>query len=102
MTPEGEVKREIDEYYKQTLVWPEFHLRLQAGKLAVRRGYMHLCPEGTADFLVCKTSGTIWVEVKKPGKDTTSKARAEKQAKFRERVLALGHRHIIARSVVDL
>jgi hypothetical protein len=40
----------------------------------------------------------VWIETKAP-KGATRKERALKQAEFRDRVLQLGHRHIVARSI---
>lgn len=99
---EGSLQSEVDAYLKKTLVPPSFHLRLNSGQARVRGGVIHLCPEGTADFVVFIYSFVIWLELKKLGKDTTAKSRKEKQAEFAEKVKALGHFYYIVRSMDEL
>ena len=103
---EGSLQSEVDAYLKKTLVPPSFHLRLNSGQVCARGGVIHLCPEGTADFVVFPNNWfvgeVIWLELKKPGRDTTAKARKEKQAEFAEKVMALGHFYYIVRSMDEL
>jgi hypothetical protein len=106
---EGSLQSEVDAYLKKTLVPPSFHLRLNSGQARVRGGVIHLCPEGTADFVVFRCFAgfatipmVTWLELKKPGKDTTAKARKEKQAAFAEKVKALGHFYFIVRSMDEI
>lgn len=89
-----------------------FVIRLNSGKVRVRGGYMHLCEEGTPDLLVFVP---ITVESEFPGlraivetritwietKELKGKLR-EKQIEFRDKVLVLGHRHIVARCLDDV
>lgn len=94
MTPEGILKQEVTKYLAKSGL---HYLRLNSGIVKVRGGFMHLCPEGTADFLIC-CPDPRWVELKAPGQ-TTKKVRAQKQAEFAGKVQALGHRHIQATSL---
>jgi hypothetical protein len=73
--------------------------RMQSGRVKVAGGWMHLCPEGTADIL-CFPRGlpVTWIETKAPdGK--TAKARQESQADFRYRVEQIGHRYLRVMSI---
>jgi hypothetical protein len=100
---EGSLQSEVDAYLKKTLVPPSFHLRLNSGQARVQGGVIPLCPEGTADFVVFRCAGLVtWLELKKPGKDTTAKSRTLKQAEFAEKVRALGHFYYIVRSMDEL
>ena len=104
---EGLLQSAVDAYLKKTLVPPSFHLRLNSGQARVRGGVIHLCPEGTADFVVFPdwfvgVMGVIWLELKKPGKDTTAKSRTLKQGEFAGKVKALGHSYYIVRSMDEL
>jgi hypothetical protein len=71
-------------------------IRVNSGKVRVRGGWMQLADEGTADLMGGVAFGSmpitcrLWaLEIKKPGA-RTDRARAAKQAAFRERVRALG------------
>jgi hypothetical protein len=94
MTPEGAVKAEVQDFLKRS---GRFFLRLNSGRVKVKRGFIHLCPEGTADFLVC-CPDPRWIELKAEGQ-RTKKERAEKQQEFAEMVQAMGHRHLQATNV---
>jgi hypothetical protein len=93
-TPEGTLKSNVDAYLKEVLVWPDFALRMNSGRVRVRGGVLHLHPEGTADYQILRSTGISWLELKKPGKDTTPAARKQAQDAFRDKVTALGHRHL--------
>jgi hypothetical protein len=97
MTPEGELKAEVNEYLRDS---GRFFLRMQSGRVKVKRGVMHLCPEGTADYLVC-CPDPRWIELKAPGAKT-KKERAEKQQEFADRVIALGHKHLTAETLDEV
>ncbi len=94
MTPEGKLKVEVNDFLKKT---GKVFLRLNSGMVKVRGGFMQLCPEGTADYLVL-CPDLRFIELKAPGA-ATKKKRAELQAAFAERVIALGHKHIQATSL---
>ncbi len=97
-TPEAKLKAEVQDFLKQTgLVW----FRMQSGKVAVKRGFLHLAPLGTADLLIFKDAQPHWVELKAPGQ-RTQKERAEKQAAFAERVRSMGHRHLQATTLDEV
>lgn len=98
MTPEGILKADVLAYLK---VAHPLHFRMQSGKVAVKRGFLHLAPEGTADILVFKRSQPNWIELKAPGQKT-KKDRAEKQQAFRAWVLDKGHRHIQAQTLDEV
>jgi len=95
MTPEGELKKQVLDFLNKT---GEFYLRVNSGIVRVKRGFLHLAPEGTADLLIFRDV-PHWIELKA---GTTKKSRAEKQAEFRDKVLSLGHRHCVARSLDDV
>ncbi len=64
--------------------------RTHSGVVAVRRGYLHGAPEGTADVCGYLHDGRfLGLEVKDPS-GTTHKARAAAQLAWREAVLAAG------------
>lgn len=94
MTPEGKLKLEVTKFLASSGL---IYLRLNSGIVKVRGGFMHLCPEGTADFIVC-CPDPRWIELKAPGQKTL-KTRAEKQQAFADKVMGLGHRHIQATSL---
>jgi len=75
-------------------------LRLNSGKVKVKRGYIHMAPEGTQDFIVF-CPDPRWIEIKAPGQ-RTKKERAEKQQQAAERVIALGHRHLRATTLDEV
>ena len=98
MTPEGELKAATLELLKRSgLFWE----RMQSGKVKVKGGFMNLCKEGTADFVIFPQGCVLWIELKPKGQKT-SKDRAEKQAAFAEKVKALGHLHVKAESIEDV
>lgn len=97
MTPEAELKAAVLEHLKRT---GEDVIRLNPGKWPMKRGYMHGAPEGTADLLINR-SIPHWIELKAAG-NKTKKERAVKQAEFRAKVLALGHRHLTATTVDEV
>ena len=73
--------------------------RMQAGKIPICRRWIHLCDAGTADLLVfTRTGRAVWVECK-DATGSTKKSRREQQGAFRERVEALGHRYLIAKTI---
>jgi hypothetical protein len=97
-TPEAKVKSEVLEFLKRSsLIW----FRMQSGKVAVKRGFLHLAPLGTADFLIFKGSEPFWIELKAPGQKT-QKERAQRQREFAEKVLALGHKHLTAETLDEV
>ena len=97
MTPEAKLKAEVVEFLTLTGEW---FIRMNSGIAKVRGGYMHLAPEGTADLLIMRRV-PHWIELKDPKGHTLAK-RAAKQFEFRQRVLALGHRHCEAKSLEDV
>ena len=73
--------------------------RMPVGKLQKGKHWIQLCDEGTADLLVFPRQGPVtWVETKDP-EGTTKKTRKEKQAAFRERVEAMGHRYLLVKTI---
>lgn len=96
MTPEGQVKKDLIGYLNGIRM---MFLRLQSGEVRVRGGMMHLCPKGTADFLVCPQKGFRigWIETKQL-KGELRPAQEEFEAKVTE----LGHPVLLARSVDDV
>lgn len=97
MKPEDQLKAQVIAYLNRT---GTFFLRLNSGKVAVKRGWMSLCPEGTADFLICNPE-PCWVELKAPGQATKASRKAA-QAAFADRVEGLGHRHAYCTTVDEL
>ena len=91
-----------------TLTGPLLKMYKQAGALAFRmpvgkiqkgKYWIQMCEEGTADILVFPRSGPVtWVETKDP-EGATKKSRKEAQEAFRQRVEALGHRYILAKTI---
>ena len=78
-------------------------LRMNSGKVRVKRGFMHLHDAGTADILffprpdseVAFAEVPVWIETKNYRREP-HKAQREAQDAFRKRVEALGHRYIHA------
>lgn len=97
MKPEDALKSQVIAYLNQT---GTFYLRLNSGKVAVKRGWMNLCPEGTSDFLVCNPD-PHWLELKAAG-NTTKASRREAQEAFGKKVRSLGHRYSVVTSVAEL
>ena len=84
-------------------------LRMNSGKVKVKGGYVQLHEEGTADILffprnpnppLCRgwyqPVWPVWIETKT---GRTKPERVKKQAEFRAKVEALGHRYILARTM---
>jgi len=79
-----------------------FVLRLNAGTAKRGKYYIKLCPEGTADILLCPPHrAPIWIETKTEDGSTKPK-RAAKQAEFAYSVEAIGHMYIKATSLKDV
>ena len=93
-TPEGRLKADVLEYLTMR---GEYVIRMNPGRWPMKRGYMHGAPIGCADLLILRAV-CCWIELKAPG-GATKKSRREAQLAFRQKVLALGHRHIQADSV---
>jgi hypothetical protein len=73
--------------------------RMQAGKIPKGKRWIHLCDEGTADLLLFPRKGPVtWIETK-DSRGSTKKTRREKQAEFRAKVEALGHRYLRVTSI---
>jgi hypothetical protein len=97
VTPEGRLKAEVSDFLKASGL---FYRRMQSGIVRVKGGFLHLCPEGTADFLVC-CPDPRWIELKAPGQKT-KKEREQKQQEFAEMVLSMGHKHIKASTLDEV
>lgn len=97
MTPEGILKAQVNDFLKRSGL---FFLRLNSGKVKVKNGWMYLCPEGTADYVVY-CPDVRWLELKAPG-GKTKKERAQKQQEFADMVLSMGHKHIKATSLDEV
>jgi len=104
MSETSEITRPLIEALNET---GGMALRMNSGKVKVARGFVQLHEEGTADILffhklsatgIPFTSNICWIETKHP-RGHTHKDRAEKQAEFRAKVEALGHRYIRVESV---
>jgi hypothetical protein len=73
-------------------------IRINAGKVKVRGGWMQLAPEGTADLAVFPDARMpVWIEMKQP-----KKGPSKEQKEFQSQVERLGHRYYVVRSVDDL
>lgn len=89
-TPEGVLKREVDNYLQELADQGKLILlRLNAGDfLDVRGGYRRRvkgCPKGTADMLVVYDSRIVFLELKGPtGRQTPEQKAFEQTAKERE------------------
>jgi len=95
MTPEGIVKTAVLDYLKKS---GRFFMRLQSGKVKVMGGWMYLCPAGTADVLTFDSVGRcMWIELKQ-----LKGEQREKQVEFQQKVTAIGHSYVVARSVEDV
>lgn len=76
-------------------------IRTQAGRVPVRRGWLHLAPEGWPDLTGYLPDGRfLGIEIKVP-KASTKKDRAEKQAAWREKAARAGCVVGVAMSVGD-
>lgn len=59
---ETDIQRQIVDALKAVGAYP---IRVQSGRVRVKRGYMHLAPAGTPDVLVLLPRGRcMWLEVK--------------------------------------
>jgi hypothetical protein len=104
MTEHNDLTRPLIDALNQT---GGYALRMNSGKVKVARGFVQLHEEGTADILFfprCINKKfwplevPVWIETKTPtGK--TAKERIQKQAEFRAKVEALGHRYILAKTI---
>lgn len=99
-TPESKLKNEVKSYLA---AMPHDWLVLRLNSGVVRKGsrFIHLCPEGTADYLVANKCGCYWIELKAPGQKT-AKERVVLQDAFAAKVIAMGHRHAYCSSVSDV
>jgi hypothetical protein len=80
-------------------------LRLNSGTAKKGKYYIKLCPAGTPDIVAFKAGEPVWwVETKKPKEQGghTNREQIVSQSAFRERALALGHRHTQATSLDDV
>ncbi len=85
--------------------WGALAIRTNSGSLPVgKRRVRCNSEEGCADVLCCLPNGGrfLSLELKRPGRDTTSRERKAKQAAHRERVMARGGLAIVARSIDDM
>jgi len=97
MSTEGQLKSQVNEFLK---ISGRFFLRLNSGMVKSGARFIYLCPEGTADYLVC-CPDPRWIELKAP-KGTTKRDRAEKQQAFAVMVQSLGHKHLKATSLDEV
>lgn len=74
--------------------------RMNSGKVRVRGGWMQLHSAGTADILVFYRSRVIWFETK-DAKGHTNKEQIDNQARFRDKVEAIGHEYYRIKSIDD-
>lgn len=99
MTPESKLKKEVGDTLD---AWGLFYRRMQSGIIRKGSRFIHLCPEGTADFVVYREKRLPeWIELKVEGQ-RTAKDRQAKQAAFAENVRALGHRYQVCKSVEEV
>lgn len=102
MSLEAELKAAvIDALNKTGLKHGRDYLRMNSGKVKARGGFIHLHPEGTADFLIFPPQRVLWVELKGP-KQTTRRERIEKQAEFAAAMQERGHEYVRAESVDEV
>lgn len=95
MTPEGEVKSAVMDYLNKS---GRFYLRLNSGRVKWGSRYIYLCPAGTADVLTFDSAGRcMWIELKQ-----LKGEQREKQVEFQQKVTAIGHSYVVARSVEDV
>ena len=73
-------------------------LRMNAGKVKVRGGWMQLHKKGTADILCFPRGRVVWIETKDVPVDYHKEQR-ESQEAFRDDVLALGHEYHLVRTI---
>lgn len=101
MTPESQLKSDINDLLDEVVRYPEFYIRMQSGVIRKGSRFIHLCEEGTADIQVFLNNCTIWLELKHP-KGATSAKRKAAQAAFAEKVRALGHFYWRCESLEDV
>lgn len=65
---ETTLSKQIADQLDQLGIW---HLRLNSGRVKVRGGWMHLCPEGTPDRVCLLEGRAVFIEVKVPGEQPT-------------------------------
>ncbi len=79
-----------------------FVLRLNSGRVRQGKYWIQLCPEGTADILLCpRDRPCYWIETKVKG-GWTKPERRQKQDEFRRSVEGLGHVYVRAESLDDV
>lgn len=99
MTPESRLKDEVRAALDKLGV---LYRRMHSGSVRVKRGFLYLGPEGTADFVVYRAQKPPeWIELKAEGQ-STAKSRREQQEAFAGHVRALGHRYQVCKSVEDV
>lgn len=102
MTPESKLKKEVTGYLDGARI---FYRRMNTGVIRKGSRFIHLCPEGTADLMVCKFwrpyVWVLWIELKDPN-GSTAKKRQMAQAAFRDEVVSLGHRYAICESLDEV
>lgn len=91
---EAQVKVEVQTWLEKA---GYFWLRIQSGKVRVKRGFMQLCPKGTADIVVFHKGKTFWIEMK----TATGKQRPE-QVTFQAKALTAGHGYLLARTLDEV
>ncbi len=69
-------------------------IRMQSGKVRVRGGWMMLAPAGTADILCFPRGKVVWLETK-----TLKGELRQAQEAFRDRVMQMGHKYFVIRSI---
>ena len=98
-TPESKLKDEVRAALDKLGV---LYRRMHSGSVRVKRGFLYLGPEGTADIVVYRhQKPPDWIELKAEGQ-STAKSRREQQEAFAEHVRALGHRYQVCKSVTDV
>jgi len=89
---ESEIQKQIIKYLE---LQGYLVFRMNAGKT---RYNVRLAPPGTPDLLCIMDNGkSLWIEVKQPGKKPTPV-----QVEFHKKLIASGHRVIVACSVEDI
>ena len=79
-----------------------FVMRLNSGLVKMGGRRIRLCPEGTADLLLCPPhQPPIWIETKVEG-NRTKPQRIAKQAEFAYSVETIGHLYVRATCLDDV
>lgn len=100
MTETADITRPIVDALKQ-MGW--MAIRLNSGTAKKGKYFIKLCPAGTPDIVAFKAGEPVtWVETKAPRDLKRKGDTADAQADFRERVLAINHRHIRATCLDDV